>query len=136
MPLDLQSTMLHDMHEDVLAPCVYGCSDCKDTFCHYLECPVLWQLAREVLPEEESSRPVFRLALVAPSARSLDLLAVAFNICHDTKNNHAVCDHELDYSVPNFVQHRAAAVGRALRAQFGLESCTTVFERAYMKMAC
>ena len=34
-------TTSHRMHEDVLAPCVFGCLDCKDTFCHYLECPIL-----------------------------------------------------------------------------------------------
>ena len=96
----------HRMHEHVLAPCVYGCLDCKDAFCHYLACPALWQLGREVVPEEETSNAVFRLALVSPSAQSLNRLAVAYTLHHDTENNHAEFDFELNYSVPNFVQHR------------------------------
>ena len=112
-------TTSHRMHEEVLQPCVYGCVDCKDTFCHYLECPILWQLAREVSPMEESSRPAYRLALVGPSKQSLNRLAIVFNLYHNSKNDHIPFDSDLNFSVPNSVQHRAAGVAHSLRSQFG-----------------
>ena len=37
------------MHESVLLPFVFGCFGCRDEFCHYLSCPILWQLAKEAL---------------------------------------------------------------------------------------
>ena len=48
-------TTSHRLHEINQLPCVFGCTDSKDTLSHYLVCPVLWQLAREVCPNEESS---------------------------------------------------------------------------------
>ena len=111
-------TTSHRMHEDNQKSCVYGCIDCKDTLCHYLECPVLWQLAREVTPLEATSSPAGRLSLVVPSKQSLNRLAVAFNLYHNTKNDHLPFDYEFNFSVPNFVQHRASAVALSLRSQF------------------
>ena len=71
------------------------------------------------MPNEESSFPVFRLALVSPSVQAINRLAVAFTLYHDTKNNQEEFDFDLNYSVPNPVQHRASAVNRALRIQYG-----------------
>ena len=112
-------TTSHRMHEEFIKSCVYGCVDCKDTLCHYLECPVLWQLAREVVPLEVSSRPAYRLSLVSPTKQSLNRLAIAFNLYHNSKNDHTPFDSDLNFSVPNFVQHRAAGVAHSLRSQFG-----------------
>ena len=67
---------------------------------------------------ECSSSPAGRLALVDPSKQSLNRLAVAFNLYHNTKNDHVPFDFESNYCVPNFVQHRAATVCTALRSQF------------------
>ena len=35
------------MHELNKWPRVFGCIDCQDGIRHYMQCPVLWQLARE-----------------------------------------------------------------------------------------
>ena len=37
------------MHEQIKWPCIFGCVDSKDEICHYLQCPIIWQLAREAL---------------------------------------------------------------------------------------
>jgi hypothetical protein len=41
------------MHELRKWPCVFGCIDCQDEIRHYMQCPVLWQLAREALSISE-----------------------------------------------------------------------------------
>ena len=42
------------MHEDVIWPCIFGCNDCVFNLMHYLVCPVLWQIANEVIGHETS----------------------------------------------------------------------------------
>ena len=112
-------TTSHRMHEEHQLPCFYGCVECNDTLTHYLQCPILWQLAREAIPFEESSSIAHRLALTEPTTRTLNRLAIAFSLYHNTKNDHVPFDSDLNFSVPNFVQHRAACVASSLKSQFG-----------------
>ena len=112
-------TTSHRMHEEHQLPCFYGCVECNDTLTHYLQCPILWQLAREAIPLEESSSIAHRLALTEPTTRTLNRLAIAFSLYHNTKNDHVPFDSDLNFSVPNFVQHRAACVASSLKSQFG-----------------
>ena len=42
------------MHEDVIWPCIFGCTGCADNLMHYLICRVLWQIANEIIGHESS----------------------------------------------------------------------------------
>ena len=81
-------TTSHRMHEDRQLQCLFGCQDCKDTLRHYLYCPVIWQIAREVCPFEESSSLAVRLGMTSPSKQALNRLAIVFGIYHSVKNDH------------------------------------------------
>ena len=107
-------TTSHRMHEADQLPCVFGCTDAKDTLCHYLICPVLWQLAREVCPLEVSSDLPSRLCLVSPSKDSLNRLSIAFGIFHAVKNDMQCSFSSATASTPSFVQARAVGFARSV----------------------
>ena len=100
-------TTSHRMHEVDQLPCIFGCTDSKDSLCHYLICPILWQLAREVCPLEESSDLASRLCLASPCKDSLHRLAIAFGIFHAVKNDSSCSFSSANSSTPSFVQSRA-----------------------------
>ena len=73
------------MHEDVKWPCIFGCLDCTDTLMHYLICPVLWQIANEIIGHEPSVHIGSRLCLCLPSETKLKRLAMTHAIYHFCK---------------------------------------------------
>ena len=107
-------TTSHRLHEVNQLPCVFGCTDSKYTLCHYLVCPVLWQLAREVCPSEESSSVPFRLCLKLPTKVCFHRLSIAFGIYHAIKND-AVFSSAIPPS-PSLVQSRAVGFAKSLAA--------------------
>ena len=107
-------TTSHRMHEADQLPCIFGCTDAKDTMCHYMICPVLWQLAREAYPLEASSALSSRLCLVSPSKDSLNRLSIAFGIFHAVKNDSACSFAAATASSPSFVQSCAVGFARSL----------------------
>ena len=105
-------TTSHRLHEVNQLPCIFGCTDSKDTLSHYLVCPVLWQLAREVCPNEESSSVPSRLCMNLPCKVCLLRLSIAFGIYHSIKND-AVCSLSGSPSSA-LVQSRAVGFAKSL----------------------
>ena len=112
---DVSWTTSHRMHEDNKLPCIFGCSnsDCcaADTIGHYMICPSLWQLAREVCPDEESPSFASRLCLVTPSRDKLTRLGIVFGIYHACKNDQ-VSISSAGPTSPSVVQSRAVGFAK------------------------
>ena len=82
---------LHSFHE---RQCIYGCLDCKDDLMHYLVCPILWQLAREVLCVQEVSFLILdRLCIGEPTEIKFKTLAFCHALYHCCVND-AMCMHD------------------------------------------
>ena len=97
-------------------PCVFGCNDSVDEICHYLVCPVLWQLARESLSLSESSVFVSeRLCFCNPSIEKLNLLAFVHSLYHAVCNDAGCFGAEADLLSPAIVQDRAHQLCRNVR---------------------
>ena len=76
------------MHELNKWPCVFGCIDCQDEFRHYMQCPVLWQLAREALSISEQYFTLgHRLCFIDCSVDKLRLLAYSHLSYRAIKND-------------------------------------------------
>ena len=105
-------TTSHRLHELDRLNCLFGCSE-QDTITHYLQCPVLWQLAREVCPLEESCSLPSRLCLASPSKDKLHRLAIVYGIFHTCKNDPA-CFISAHPSSPSIVQSRAVGFARSV----------------------
>ena len=76
---------LHSFHGRL---CIFGCVDCKDDMLHYLECTILWQIAREVLQVRESSICILeRLCIVDPSEEKFVSLAFCHALYHACVND-------------------------------------------------
>ena len=119
------------MHEDKLWPCIFGCG-CgsgftgaalsldesrldpseSDTTLHYMSCPVLWQLAREQIPGEESVQIVGRLGFTNPTAHSLQRLAICHYVYHACKNDPQCLSSNSMPAHPHVVQCRASGVAK------------------------
>ena len=75
------------MHESFIWPCIFGCIDCKNEMLHYLQCPVLWQLAREALSlNGEYFSIEHRLCFIECCKDKLRLLAYCYSLYHSIKN--------------------------------------------------
>ena len=69
-------------------PCIFGCLDARDEVCHYLACPILWQLAFETLRIQEDS--IFflnRICVVSPTPDKLKALAFCHSLYHSVVND-------------------------------------------------
>ena len=88
--------------------CCFGCTEARDEITHYLQCPILWQFARETFKMRESSICVFeRMCLLSPSLHKLRIHACCHSLYHSVINDpHCVCT---DGSFANslIVQRRA-----------------------------
>ena len=74
-------------------PCIFGCTDTRDEFTHYLQCPILWQLARSSLRiSEPSIHFLFRICVSEPTSDKLKLLAFTHALYHVCVND-ASCMH-------------------------------------------
>ena len=81
-------TTITRMHESIKWPCVFGCIDCQDEIRHYMQCHVLWQLAREALKlSEEYFSLGHRLCFIECSLDMLRLLAFSHLLYHSLKND-------------------------------------------------
>ena len=75
--------------------CIFGCTDTKDELFHYLQCPVLWPIARDCLRIQEASILVLhRLNIYEPSTSKLKRLACCHALYH-------VCVNVMMLSVSN-----------------------------------
>ena len=72
-------------HKDVIWPCIFGCTGCTDTLMHYLICPVLWQIANEIIGHESSVHIGSRMCFCLPSETKLKRLAIAHTVYHFCK---------------------------------------------------
>ena len=83
---------------------------------HYLECPVLWQFAREALRlQEDSIFLLSRLCIVEPSICKLRLLAFTHCLYHAPKNDpRGVKANGFPVS-PNSMQILASEISRSTR---------------------
>ena len=96
--------------------CIFGCIDAEDVLTHYLECPVLWQFAREALRlQEDSIFLLSRLCIVEPSICKLRLLAFTHCLYHALKNDpRGVKANGFPVS-PNSMQILASEISRSIR---------------------
>ena len=102
------------MHEDKLWQCIFGCQSCPDTLSHYLECPILWQIAGEAFPAEESIEVSQRVCILSPSVEKLQRLSVAHGVYHACKNDN-ICIVDGSPAHPRVVQACGAEFAKALR---------------------
>ena len=104
------------MHASFIWPCVFGSIDCKDEILHYLQCPILWQLAREALSLSEDHFSLGQcLCFVDRSVDKLKLLAYCHSLFHAVKNDKNCIDSSGPTKCTQFIQHRSAQLTRALR---------------------
>ena len=77
------------MHSDVkLCTCMFGCTDSEDVLTHYLGCPILWSLAREISGLCETDISIIsRLSVRDPSKDKLILLAYCHVLFHFAIND-------------------------------------------------
>ena len=109
-------TTTHRMHESVLWPCIFGCLDCKDEILHYLECPVLWQLAREALHLAEDHFSLgHRLCFINCSESKLQLLAYCHSLYHALRNDSECVKNDGGIKCSRFIQTRSTQLSRAIR---------------------
>ena len=77
------------MHAEVpFSKCIFACAHSEDCLTHYLCCPVLWCLAREISGLNETSVSIeSRLSLVNPTPAQFTLLAMCHSIYHLSIND-------------------------------------------------
>ena len=69
-------------------PCIFGCEGERDEMCHYLQCPILWQLASEALCQSDSSICILnKIGLLDPSSAKLKRLAFCHALYHSCVND-------------------------------------------------
>ena len=69
-------------------PCIFGCTHVRDELCHYLQCPLLWQLVNNKIDgEEANSELLHRIGLYEPSLDKLRRLAFCHALYHSCVND-------------------------------------------------
>ena len=89
--------------------CGFGCGDSADELCPYLACPVLWQLARDIVRNPESSRTILqRICVVRPTSSRLKTFAFLSALCLQCVNDpHCMKEDGMPMSA-QIVQSRGA----------------------------
>ena len=104
------------MHESIKWPSIFGCEDCQDEIRHYLQCAILWQLAREALRIcEDHFSWGHRLCFIDCSLDKLRLLAYSHVLYHSLKNDNECVNAFGIIRVPQFVQQKSSNLVKALR---------------------
>ena len=104
------------MHELRKWPCVFGCIDCQDEIRHYMQCPVLWQLAREVLSVSEVYFYIgHRLCFIDCSLDELRLLAYSHLLYHSVKNDSECVNASGIIEDSQCIQQESSNLVKALR---------------------
>ena len=80
---NLAHNILQDARGDFI--CLLGCTDCPDSFSHYVRCPYLFALTK-FFKRDTSNDPLTRLSLVSPSAVSMLCVSCMFTGYHAVKN--------------------------------------------------
>ena len=103
------------MHGEVsFDQCIFACHCSEDTLSHYLQCPVLWSLAREISRTNELSCSInARLSLSEPSRDQLVLLAFCHSIYHTCINDRESVALSLAGNQAS-LQRRVVSFGRQL----------------------
>ncbi len=71
------------MHEEVILPCLFGCSGKNDVLNHYLQCPHLFALCNYLFKVD--SCPLIRIGFKNPSIHNLKVTACVFTAYHVMK---------------------------------------------------
>jgi hypothetical protein len=110
------------LHTGANWDCIFGCN-ARDEFRHYIECPVLWQFAREHLKVKEYyvghvNDAEERLCTVQASYDKLKLLAFVHILYHSLINDPYISDAANCLRHPAFVQARAEDVCKSILHYF------------------
>jgi len=104
------------MPEPIKWPCVFGCVDSRDEIRHYIQCPVLWQLAREALSISEHHFSIgHRLCFYDCSVDKLRLLAYSHLLYHAIKNDSDSIHSNGFLKSPQYIQQKSTNLVKALR---------------------
>ena len=103
------------MHAEVsFSQCVFACPCSEDVLTHYLQCPVLWCLAREISGINELSCSIdARLSLAEPRPDQLIWLAFCHSIYHICINDRECVSLSLAGNQAS-LQRRVVSFGRQL----------------------
>ena len=105
----------HRLHLDPLLPCIFGCEE-KDEIRHYLLCPVLWQLCREYINYNETSKSIeSRLCIAEPTIDKLRALSFCHSLYHACINDSVCIDNGGNVCCSSIVQQRASEISRYVR---------------------
>ena len=105
------------MHGACRWQCIFGCKDAEHVFSHYVECPILWQFARETLRLQEDSVSLgSRLCIVSPSLCKLRLLAFVHTLYHALKNEPRAVSSDGFPVSPKSMQSFATEISRSLKS--------------------
>ena len=109
-------TTTRRMPELIKWPCVFGCLDCSDEIRLYMQCPVLWQLAREALSISEQYFSLgHRLCFIDCSVDKLRLMAYAHLLYHAIRNDSNCVQSNRLMKSPQLVQQKSTNLVKALR---------------------
>ena len=90
---------------------MFGCEDSRDELCHYLVCPVLWQLALHSLRiSEDSILFLHRICVSEPTHLKLQTLAFCHALYHTCVNDTACIDESGMPRSHYLVQKRATEI--------------------------
>ena len=107
------STRLHSREH---CQCIFGCTDAKDEFRHYLLCPILWQFPREFLRiPEPSICAESRLCMVEPTVDKLRTLAFCHTLYHTCVNDQGCVRSNGEVMPASIVQQRATELCRYVK---------------------
>ena len=103
------------MHAEVpLCTCLFACHHSEDVLSHYLCCPVLWCLAREISGINETSVSIdARLSFVNPHSDKFILLAYCHSLYHTAINDKECLSLHLAGDQAS-LQRRLVSFGRQL----------------------
>ena len=104
------------MHSDVkLCNCMFGCADSEGVSIHYLCCPILWCLAREISGLCETDVSIIsRLSVRDPSKDKLVLLAYCHVLYHCVTNDRECVKLHFDDDQSS-LQRRVVSLGRQIK---------------------
>ena len=112
------------MHDGPLWPCIFGCPDAKDEVKHYFLCPILWQLSREQIGQEEDITIGERLCLQNPTRQKLRHLALCHITYHSCRNDQVIkslmndfCRHNDSSSSSSSCGYQSPSQGPSFGAQ-------------------
>ena len=92
-----------------------GCVDSEDILTHYLCCPILWCLAREISGISETYFPIIsRLSIQDPSKEQLVVLACCHVVYHSAINDRECIKLHFDDDQSS-LQRRVVSLGRQIK---------------------